>query len=151
MKLGADNQFYLYLGKGDKAAVMEYSYTLDVPVTKDLLTEAVQKTVEAFPMFGCRPYLDAEGKLIVEKNEAPVPVFMDNDGIFSLGSDETNGYLFCVTTKGDIIRICASHALADGRGIFFFSELLIYNYLKVSGVEVDGSEVPYSEADERHI
>ena len=149
MKLGADNQFYLYLGKGDKAAVMEYSYTLDVPVAKDLLTEAVQKTVEAFPMFGCRPYLDSEGKLIVEKNEAPVPVFMDSESFFSLGSDESNGYLFCVTTKGDSIRICASHALADGRGIFFFSELLIYNYLKLSGVEVDGSEVPYSEADER--
>ena len=45
MKLGADNQFYLYLGKGDKAAVMEYSYTLDIPVERDRLNEAVHKTV----------------------------------------------------------------------------------------------------------
>ncbi|MBR1910327.1 MAG: hypothetical protein IJ821_07060 [Lachnospiraceae bacterium] len=100
-------------------------------------------------MFGCRPYLDSEGKLIIEKNEAPMPVFMDNDNFFSMGSDETNGYLFCVTTQADSIRICASHALADGRGIFFFTQLVIYNYLKLSGIEIDGAAVPYSEADDR--
>ena len=149
MKLGADNQFYLYLGKGGKAAVMEYSYTLDIPVVEDRLKEAVKKTVGAFPLFGCRPVLDKEGKLVIEKNEAPVPVFTDDERFLCLGSGQTNGYLFCVTTKKDTVRVCASHSLADGRGIFFFSQLLIYNYLTLSGIEADGSSVPYSDADDR--
>ena len=82
------------------------------------------------------------------ENENDVPVyFQEADRYRYLGSEETNGYLFCVTAGEDEIRVCASHALGDGRSVFFFAQLLIHYYLVCSGIPSDAAQVPYSEAD----
>ena len=149
MEIGDLNRLYLYLGNEHKSPVIEYRYELDIPIEEETLYKAVSKTLERFPFFGQKPYLDASGMLVMKKNEEKVPVFFGEKGILNLGSPETNGYLFCVTAEDKTISICASHALADGRGVIFFANLMILNYLKLSGCDVEGVNLPYSETDDR--
>ena len=145
--IGSSNKFYLYLSRGGKAAVMEYRYQTDIKTDPDTLRRAVRASLERFPFFAMHPYLDGNGKLSAKENSNNVPVFFNDDKYRCLGTDETNGYLFCVNADDDSVRICASHALADGRGIFFFSQLVIYEYLKLSGCDMGDEFVPYSESD----
>lgn len=149
MEIGTLNKLYLYLGNEYKSPVIEYRYELDVPVEEKRLREAVYKTLERFPFFSQKPYLDADGLLVMKKNDGEAPVFMEEKSFLHLGSAETNGYLFCVTTAGNTVSVCASHALADGRGVNFFANLMIRNYLAASGYDMDGVELPYSESDDR--
>ncbi len=146
--LGAGNQYFLYLGYHDKAAVIEYRFTLDVPVTDANLREAVRRTLRCFPYFRLQPYLNEFGQLVMLENEHDVPVyFIPEDQYLHLGSPETNGYLFCVTAGDHVIRVCASHALGDGRSVFYFAQLLMHEYLTVLGLPSDPAQVPYSEED----
>lgn len=149
MNIGDLNRIYLYLGREKKSPVIEYQYVLDIPVTEECLEKAVSETVKRFPFFGLKPGIDTGGFLVMNKNENKMPVFINYEKTLYLGSSETNGYLWCVTTSEQTIRICASHAIADGRGVLFFANLVIYNYLKFSGIDMTGSKLPYSEEDER--
>ena len=149
MEIGDLNRLYLYLGNEHKSPVIEYRYELDVPAKEEELCEAVSKTLERFPFFSQKPYLDESGMLIMKKNEGKVPVFFGKKGVMNLGSRETNGYLFCVTAWDNTISVCASHALADGRGVIFFANLMICNYLKLLGYDMEGVNLPYSENDDR--
>ena len=108
------------MSRGEKAAVMEYRYETDIGIDPDTLRKAVGKALDRFPFFKLRPYLDKNGMLAAKENSGDVPVFFNDDSYRSLGTNETGGYLFCVNADDYSVRICASHALADGRGIFFF-------------------------------
>ena len=145
MDIGASNAFYLYMGKNEKAAVMQYRYVLDQTVDVGILREAADKAVERMPVFGVQPFLDGSGRLNARKNDRDVPVFTGDEKYLHLGTDETNGYLFCIWVKDSGISVCASHALSDGRGIFFFSQLLIYEYLLLSGCDMKDTSVLFSD------
>ncbi|MBQ6772520.1 MAG: hypothetical protein IJP48_00500 [Synergistaceae bacterium] len=153
MELGYNDKLFLFTSKGDKAAVVEFHCVLDVPVILEKLKEAVRMTLNRFPYFRVRPFLDEKNDaLIFEENTSEVPVFAVEGSIkeyFHFGSDETNGYLFCVYAyeKENAFTVAASHVIGDVRGEFFFMRLLMYYYLKLSGCEVDPALVPYSEAD----
>ena len=141
MDIGASNAFYLYMGKNDKAAVMQYQYVLDEIIDIDRLKEAVSQAIERMPVFGVQPFLDGSGKLVAQKNEKDVPVFSGDEKYLHLGTNETNGYLFCVWVNDSMVSVCSSHALSDGRGIFFFSQLVIYEYLLLSGCDMSDASV----------
>ena len=153
MELGCNDKMFLFTSKGDKAAVVEFYCVLDVPVILERLKEAVKLTVKQFPFFRVRPFIDEKNnRLIIDENTNEFPVFKAEYGrekYFHLGSDETNGYLFCVYAyeKENAFSLAASHVIGDVRGEFFFMRLLMYYYLKLSGCEVDPALVPYSEAD----
>ena len=152
MELGYNDKMFLFTSRGGKAAVVEFRCVLDVPVILERLKEAVKLTVKQFPFFRVRPFIDAKNdRLIIDENNNEFPVFKAEYGkekYFHLGSDETNGYLFCVYAyeKENAFSLTASHVIGDVRGEFFFMRLLIHYYLKLSGCEVDPSIVPYSDS-----
>lgn len=145
--IGTNNKMFLFLSSGGKAAVIEYRYRLTEDISYDALLEATKDAVESFPYFGLKPVVDREGKLVMEDNDAPMPVFKKDDRLRNLGSEDTYRYLFRVLYGDDEIYIEASHGIGDGRGIMAFSQTLIYYYLVHTGKTIDTEGMIYTKAD----
>lgn len=145
--IGTNNKMFLLLSSAGKAAVIEYRYRLTEAISYDALIEATKDAVSSFPYFGLKPVVDKDGRLIMENNGGPMPVFKKDEKQRNLGSDDTYRYLFRVLYDDDEIDIEASHGIGDGRGIMAFSQTLIYYYLVHTGKSIDTEGMLYTKAD----
>ena len=145
--IGTNNKMFLLLSSAGKAAVIEYRYRLTEAISYDALLEATKDAVSSFPYFGLKPVVDKDGRLIMENNGGPMPVFKKDEKQRNLGSDDTYRYLFRVLYDDDEIDIEASHGIGDGRGIMAFSQTLIYYYLVHTGKSIDTEGMLYTKAD----
>ena len=145
--IGTNNKMFLLLSSAGKAAVIEYRYRLTEAISYDALIEATKDAVSSFPYFGLKPVIDKDGRLIMEENGGPMPVFKKDEKQRNLGSDDTYRYLFRVLYDDDEIDIEASHGIGDGRGIMAFSQTLIYYYLVHIGKSIDTEGMLYTKAD----
>lgn len=138
---------FLFLSSGGKAAVIEYRYRLSEDISAEALEKATRDAVEAFPFFRLKPVIDRDGRLDMAENDAPLPVFKKDTACRSLGSSDTNGYLFRICYDKDEIAVEASHGIGDGRGIMGFSQTLVYYYLLRVGKDVDAGGMLYTKED----
>ena len=146
MDIGANNRLFLY-PLGEKAAVIEYRYTMDETVDDSRLIPAVRDAVESFPYMKLRPFIGSKGEIVMSDNDEALPVFEIDDKIRSFGSQDTGGYLFRVLYGGNNIYIEASHGVGDGRGILSFSQTVIYYYLLNLGKQVETEGLIYTKKD----
>ncbi len=147
MKLGANDKFFLLLSYHGKAAVMQYAFKLTEKVDPDALKKAAAPAVKAFPLFGLRPVVTADGKLIMEEDSEEIIVSPDDGKIVYLGSSDTNGYLFRITYKEYTVKVVASHAIGDGRSILSFTLTLLYYYFVTTGKKIDPEGMLYTVED----
>ena len=145
--IGTNNKMFLFLSSAGKAAVIEYRYRLTEEISYDALLEATKDAVSSFPYFNLKPVVDKDGRLIMEDNDGPMPVFKKDDKQRNLGSKDTYGYLFRILYNNDEIDVEASHGIGDGRGIMAFSQTLIYHYLVHSGKSIDTEGMIYTKSD----
>lgn len=147
MDIGGNNKMFLLLSNNGKAAVIEYRYRLREDISREDLIKATRDAVDAFPYYSLKPVIDQKGRLDMVPNDNDLPVFIKDGTIRSLGSSDTNGYLFRVLYDGDEIAVEASHGIGDGRGIMAFSQTLVYYYLLHTGKDVDPEGMLYTKED----
>ncbi len=144
MNIGANDKFFFLLSYHGKAAVMQFAFTLTEDIEATLLSKAAATAIKAFPLFGLRPVIDSDGKLVMEEANEEIPIALDDGKTVCLGSDDTGGYLFRITYKDRCIKVVASHAIGDGRSIMSFSLTLLYYYLLNTGKEIDSQGMLYT-------
>ena len=150
MEFIPNNKLFFYLSAGAKAAVIEYIYTLTVPVNPDILRLAVKDAVTAFPLSQLKPVISQDGKLSAVLSNVTaddMPVYQYDGSPVRLGTEDTNGYLFRVCWSDNRIILIASHGIGDGRGIHSFLQTIVYYYLTRLGQKIDTEGLIYTMED----
>lgn len=111
--------------------IFRYSVVLKKNIDKNILLEAVNRTLDDFPMFKVRVcsgvfwnYLEYNTKDVVISKETDKPC---NEIDFKANND----YLFRVTYYKNKINLDIFHILTDGTGASYFIKSLVYNYLDI--------------------
>ena len=128
-KLDNIAKFYSFTNN-NVPAIFRYSVTLTEEIEKDILKEAIEKTMQEFPSFNCSLkrgvfwyYLEQSDKqIIVEEENRPICDKMYHDG---------DDLLIRVNYYKNRINLEVSHILSDGRGSLILFKSLIYQYLKI--------------------
>lgn len=130
-------QLHFCADRTNKSQTFRIVTELTQPVRKDVLLEALKKTLALFPVFAERPVITADKKTVgMAENSLPPAVYGD-DAPAALGTDETNGYLFRVIAKDRNIILSVFHALCDSHGAHMFMLHLLWYYLTGMGYEID--------------
>ena len=150
MEFSPNNKLFFYLSAGAKAAVLEYTYILTVPVDPAVLRLAVRDAVTAFPASQLKPVITPNGTLsavLSDLTAEDMPVYQYDGSPVRLGSKDTNGYLFRVCWSDNRITLSASHGIGDARGVNSFMQTIVYYYLTRLGYEIDTEGLVYTTED----
>ena len=137
--MGASNKFFYYTQSGEGAIfdIVQIAVFRE-EIDKAVLKEAADKALKLFPEFAVRPVIK-NGKLYYQENNAPAPV-LDEDRVVNFGTDDTNGYQFCLFCKGKELKISVYHAMADAIGLSSYIRTMLYFYLEGKGVKMPADE-----------
>lgn len=135
-------KIFLYTTQNDVACVPRHTIRMRDKVQPKKLLEAVKKALLRFPhmMLGIKATETRYEYRILCGD----PVVLPFDGArrrYSIGSPDTNGYMFLVGYQGKNIYMEYQHSISDGRGFEEFIRCVLYHYLKLCGcpVENDGT------------
>ena len=135
--LPVSNKVFYYNGVGDNTTYdMRVRIFFRHEVNRARLAEAVSRTLEVFPNIAIRPVVKS-GRIFCEANRNLPPILDDDGARLSLGSGDTNGYLFCFMCSGDSASISFFHGLADFVGFWSFLRTVLYHYVKLSDAEAE--------------
>ncbi len=113
-----------------------------VALTEDIDTASMQTALEKaalrYPNF--HSVLASDGKGLVYEFSDEKPVLQIGDEKRKLGSSELNGFPYCVSCEGKMLKLSVHHGITDGYGVTEFVKTLLYYYLKECGkpVTADG-------------
>lgn len=113
-----------------------------VALTEDIDTASMQTALEKaalrYPNF--HSVLASDGKGLVYEFSDEKPVLQIGDEKRKLGSSELNGFPYCVSCEGNMLKLSVHHGVTDGYGVTEFVKTLLYYYLKECGkpVTADG-------------
>lgn len=140
LTLDANGKTYLYGTHLSCGCVPRFTAKLKKTVEGKLLQQAADKALERFPQMAVGVAQNKNHYFFIPI-DLSAPVFADTKTIRTMGTDDTNAYLFCITYEGDTIHADWFHAIADGLGFLTFFKTILYYYLKLSGVSIenDGS------------
>lgn len=124
-----EGAFFYSLNK-HKTAIFEQKFELDKKIDKEKLRSALKETIKYFDRFRLKAVINKDGKVELMENGAELPIYDDENQIFAVGTKDTNGYLYAVCVKDFSMRLVIFHALCDGRGAGYFTNVLLLNYLK---------------------
>ncbi|MBQ7266436.1 MAG: hypothetical protein IJS61_10135 [Firmicutes bacterium] len=133
--IGYSNKIFYYNGVGetnsfDFCAVAKLKEELD----KKAFEKAVGKALEFFPEFAFRPVIK-DNKLYAEENRADIKV-LEEEKVYSLGSSDTGGYLFCFLYKDKRLQMSFFHGLSDFAGFLSFFGTIVFLYAKELGLDL---------------
>ena len=135
-------KIFLYNTHETVACVPRHTIRMRDSVRPHRLQEAVEQALLRFPhmILGIEP---TDTSFRYRPNVLP-PVVLPFDGVekrYTIGSPDTNGYLFLVGYEGNTITMEYQHSISDGRGFEEFIRCVIFQYLTLCGypVENDGS------------
>ena len=135
-------KIFLYNTHEICACVPRHRIRMSEPVNPTHLLDAVKDALLRFPylMVG----IEATKTQYVYRLLVGDPVVLPFDGEttrYTIGSKDTNGYLFLVGYHDDEIFMEYQHSISDGRGFEEFIRCVLFNYLRRCGhpVENDGS------------
>lgn len=135
-------KIFLYTTQEDVACVPRHRIRMSEPVSPSCLLKAVKTALLRFPhmMLGLAATdTQYQYRLLVEE-----PVVLPFDGItqrYTIGSEDTHGYMFLVGYNKDTIYMEYQHSISDGRGFEEFIRCVLFNYCEECGypVENDGT------------
>lgn len=140
---------------GDETLNIVVRVTLTENIDTALMQTALEKAAMRYPNFHSALASDGKGLVYVFSNEKPV--LQIGDERRKLGSSELNGFPYCVSCEGNILKLSVHHGITDGYGVTEFVKTLLYYYLKECGkpVTADGDirllEAEYDEAAEDEL
>ncbi|MDR3766943.1 MAG: hypothetical protein Q3Y08_07945 [Butyricicoccus sp.] len=135
-------KIFLYCTHTDCACVPRHRIRLSEPVKPDVLLQAVKDSLLRFPFMIVG--IEATDTQYVYRLLAQDPVVLPFDGCsmrYTIGSEDTHGYLFLVGCHGNEIFMEYQHSISDGRGFEEFIRCVLFTYLRLCGhpVENDGT------------
>ncbi len=116
---------YFYCG-GRTQFMMRSIFTMDEPVSRDHLQQAVDTAMRRYPYFRLKAVL-SDSTYTMEQNNLPFVVY-EGDEFISLGDPRINGHLFSFACSGNNLYIDYFHGVTDGRGIMPLIRSLFYYY-----------------------
>ena len=133
---------FMYATNQDLTTAPRHIIRMTEPVDAELLREALKITLLRFPQMGLglvRGEKQYQYRLL---DKPPVVLPFENHlSPYYIGSEDTNGYLFCCGYHEDTIILEYQHCTSDGRGFNEFIKCVLFYYLKLRGyaIENDGS------------
>ena len=127
-------KIFLYNTHETVACVPRHTIRMRDKVRPDKLREAVEQALLRFPhmMLTAEP---TETAFRYRRNVQPA-VVLPFDGVstrYTIGSKDTNGYLFLVGYHDKTIYMEYQHSISDGRGFEEFIRCVLFQYLKNCG------------------
>ncbi len=128
-------KIFLYNTHETVACVPRHTIRMRDKVRPDKLREAVEQALLRFPhmMLTAEP---TETAFRYRRNVQPA-VVLPFDGVstrYTIGSKDTNGYLFLVGYHDKTIYMEYQHSISDGRGFEEFIRCVLFQYLKKTAV-----------------
>lgn len=139
-KYNLDNSalFYPIMASKKSQSLFRLTVVLCDEVDQDVLRQAVQKTMERFPVFKTRLKMGYAWHYLGENTEE-IKIFDTSKGVLSpIDPKENNGYLFRFMVDGKTIIFEVFHGLCDGTGASIFLKGVLQNYRELQGIEVSG-------------
>ncbi len=135
-------KIFLYCTHTDCACVPRHRIRLSEPIQPELLKQAVKFSLLRFPFMITG--IEATRTQYIYRLLAEDPVVLPFDGCttrYTIGSKDTNGYMFLVGYHENEIFMEYQHSISDGRGFEEFIRCVLFTYLKLCGhpVENDGT------------
>jgi len=122
--------------------------TLKEDVDIDCLTKALEIALDKFPQFKKTLAFNSEDVVYVVNDKKPVIKPYDGS-TYTLGTEETEGFLFVIAASGKVINTRIHHCLSDGRGHSIFLNALLYYYFQCLGktISIEDHPIPLSEEE----
>ncbi|MCR5746076.1 MAG: hypothetical protein K6G03_00025 [Lachnospiraceae bacterium] len=111
-----------------KPNIMQFVFTLTEEIDRDIMFEAMQKTIKRYPYFSFRIIKTEKG---YDKTENPLPIVVKSsfsDEII-LGSEDVNYHWVAAACQEKQFKLAMSHIIADGRSAMRFYKTLLYCYI----------------------
>ncbi len=123
---------------GDETLNIVVRVALTEDINTALMQTALEKAALRYPNF--HSVLASDGKGLVYEFSDEKPVLQIGDEKRKLGSSELNGFPYCVSCDGKMLKLSVHHGVTDGYGVTEFVKTLLYYYLKECGkpVTADG-------------
>ena len=137
-KYNLDNSslFYPIMATKKAQSLFRLTVVLCDQVDGEILRQAVQKTMDRFPIFKTELKMGYAWHYLSE-NTKDVKVFDRSKGVLTpIDPKETNGYLFRFVYEGNTIILEVFHGLCDGTGASIFFKGVLQQYRKLQGVEI---------------
>ena len=142
-KYNLDNAslFYPIMASKKSQSLFRLSVVLCDQVDLDVLKQAVEKTMDRFPVFKTRLRMGYAWHYLGE-NTNEIKIFDNSKSVLRpIDPKETNGYLFRVIVEGKKIIIEMFHGICDGTGASIFFKGVLQMYRQLQGVEVGGENM----------
>ena len=147
LTLDANGKAYLYGSHLSCGCVPRFTVRLDREVDGGALAKAAAETLGRFPQMAVGLAWDKSNYFYIPI-DLPAPVFPgDGTQVRTMGTEDTNGYLFCITYGGDTIHADWFHSLADGLGFLVFLKSLLYHYFRILGLPVEPGDIRTSDTE----
>lgn len=123
---------------GDETLNIVVRVALTENIDTALMQTALEKAALRYPNF--HSVLVSDGKGLAYELSDEKPVLQIGDEKRKLGSSELNGFPYCVSCDGKMLKLSVHHGITDGYGVTEFVKTLLYYYLKECGkpVTADG-------------
>lgn len=133
-------RFYPIIATKKAQSMFRVGATLADDVDKALLEVALNEVINRFPSYKVRLRKGYSWHYF-ERNEEHIKVFdLQDEVLHPVDESETNGYLFKVFAKDNVIVIEMFHAVTDAMGLIAFLKALISHYRHLQGVNIDAND-----------
>jgi NRPS condensation-like uncharacterized protein len=148
-KYNLDNSalFYPIMASKKSQSLFRLSVVLCDEVEPDVFRQAVEKTMDRFPVFKTRLRMGYAWHYLGE-NTAEIKIFDKAKSVLApIDPKENNGYLFRFIVEGKQVILEVFHGICDGTGASVFLKGVLQKYRQLQGVEVCGENAIDFEAE----
>lgn len=131
MRYGIGEDAHLFALNPSKPSQVEIRLEMNTIIDVDIVKKAIEKTTQIFIRMGYKPVIDKNGDLQFVENNEPLPIYKLDEKVRSIGSDDTNHYLYCFLYNESVMIIILNHFITDGVGFGLFLNYFIYQYISI--------------------
>lgn len=139
-ELGYSDKVFYYGQSGDGATFnLRMSFFMRDKLDVSLFKEAINTSLDRFPEFKYRPVV-FENQLFAKDNTEEVLLVPYDARSRTLGTDETNGYLFYFAYDGNRVFFSFFHGLTDYKGMLAYIYTVLIMYGEMTGKVTFGED-----------
>ena len=106
---------------------VRFKVFLSAPVYPEMFKKAAERAFRRFPYYARTVSVGKEGAFEFEACSLPIAV-LDDDEPITLGSSQTNGLLFAISYKGNVVYFNFAHNFCGGFGAMFWIKSTLWQY-----------------------
>lgn len=136
-KLDIAGRIFPAVASSYNTSIFRISMLLKEPVRKELLQEAADIVIKRFPTLAVKLRRGVFWSFLGENSNKLIVKEDDQYPCYRIRAYQNNGYLLRVLYYNCRISIEVFHSLTDGNGAIELLKALVYEYLKLSGKDID--------------